>query len=188
MTITWIFVASLLAVSASAGEATADTAQRGVPVTPPTPADQPEPAGPCPVGPSNSCVLDLKGTKAPEVPGACVTAPWSSYLTFEQPSKLSNANGDLWWESVVKINLDPAGGCGCAVFAVTYDERPTGFTVDIGDSPTNDGWGGDSGTTQWSAEANIEKQSLSVYSDSSGMRVDKLLAMRLPDLAGRTVL
>jgi hypothetical protein len=169
MTLTCIFAAWLLAAA------------------PPAPAASPEPTGPCPVGRSHSCALELKGTKAPAIPSSCLTPPWSSYLTFEQPSKLSNADVDLWWESVVRINLDPAGGCSCAVFVVTFEERPSGFTVDIGDSPTNDGWGGDAGTTRWSAEANVEGDTVSIFSDSTGRKVDKLLTLRLPALAGRTL-
>jgi hypothetical protein len=65
---------------------------------------------------------------------------------------LSNANRDAWWETVLRLTLDPAKGCGCAVFMLTFGDRPEGMTVNLGDSPTNDVWGGDKGSTSHAAE------------------------------------
>jgi hypothetical protein len=141
----------------------------------------------CPVGRAHACVLDLQGTRAPAVPAGCLTEPWSNYLSFDQPGKLTNADGDRFWESVVTINLDPARGCGCAVFALDYDDHTEGFTVNIGDSPTNDGWGGDAGTTVKSAELQVFRTDLQVYSDAAGTKVDMMLSLRLPDLTGRAL-
>lgn len=154
----------------------------------PTPRAGPgELEGPCPVGQDRACVLDLKGHKAPVVPPSCLSAPWSSYLTFEQPSRLTNSDGDDYWESVVRINLDPNLGCGCAVFVVTYDD-PSGFTVDLGDSPTNDGWGGDAGTTPLAAEAHVLNENLYVYTSAVAGKVDQILLVTLPGLPGRSLI
>lgn len=48
-------------------------------------------------------------------------------------------------------------------FRVTYGSTPTGWTVNIGDSSTNDGYGGDSGTQSNDAEMQIVNSSMMVY-------------------------
>jgi len=150
-------------------------------------AEKPAPpasAGACPVGPDNACVLDLKGKERPTVPAVCTADPWPTYLAFQQPERLSDSNGDAWWESVVRIRLDPTKGCDCAVFVASYEKEPSGFTVDIGDSPTNDGFGGDAGTTALAAEAHVTGSGLSVFTQ---FPVDEVLHVSFPSLAGRTV-
>ncbi len=73
-----------------------------------------------------------------------------------------DSDGDGWLESVFSINVDK--GCRCANITVEYEGTPSGWTVNIGDSPTNNGFGGDSaGSPDSEAEAQILDQALSVY-------------------------
>lgn len=166
-----------LASAILAAEETAPSA--GTPAAPPPP-----PPSACPVGEEVACVLELTGKARPAVPAVCTTGAWPLYLAFEQPERLSDSNGDGWWESVVRIRLDPARGCTCAEFRLSCEKEPSGFTVNVGDSPTNDGWGGDAGTTPIAAGAMISDRGLSVFTQ---VPVDRIASLRFPALAGRTL-
>ena len=50
-----------------------------------------------------------------------------------------------------------------AIFNVTYGQAPTGWTVNIGDSPTNNGASGDAATQSRDAEMQIRDQSMAVF-------------------------
>src|SRR6185295_18943356 len=54
-----------------------------------------------------------------------------------------------WKEAVLKINLKD---CTKATIWAQWEGLPTAWTLNIGDSPTNDGFGGDAGTTTKDAE------------------------------------
>jgi hypothetical protein len=95
----------------------------------------------------------------------------------------ADSNGDGWLEAVFTINVDR--GCRCANIAVEYQGTPSGWTVNIGDSPTNNGFGGDSGIPDAEAEAQVLDQALSVYNfhnpsipDPPGM-VDRMFHQEL---------
>lgn len=134
-------------------------------------------------------MLILKGPGAPAASSACSSDAWSSRLKFPRSSKWSDSNQDGSWESVIEVRLDPAKDCGCARFKVYYDEPVSGWTVNIGNSPTNNGHGGDEGTTPNAAEVQIAERQLSVFTASRPVphRVDKLLDEALPPLGGRTI-
>jgi hypothetical protein len=51
-------------------------------------------------------------------------------------------------QAVIKVNLDPIKGYSKVKLDITYGNDVTGWTLNIGDSSTNDGYGGD-GDTQW---------------------------------------
>lgn len=94
-----------------------------------------------------------------------------------------DSDGDGWLETVFSINVDK--GCRCANIAVEYQGTPSGWTVNIGDSPTNNGFGGDSsGSPDSEAEAQVLDQALSVYNsfnpsiDPPGM-VDRIFHQEL---------
>src|SRR4029079_5420743 len=91
------------------------------------------------------CVIELQGPRAPSASPGCMAEPWRSFLRFTMPGGCAEANRDGWWESVVAISLDPATNCGCAHLRVVYGRNPAGFSLNVGDSPTNDGFGGDQG-------------------------------------------
>jgi len=54
-----------------------------------------------------------------------------------------------------------------ANFVVEYEGIPEGYSLNIGDSPTNDGWSGDAGTASC-AELQIGTQTLKVYGKAYG--------------------
>jgi hypothetical protein len=51
---------------------------------------------------------------------------------------------------VAQINIPT--GCTAAIVDTDYEEKPFAWTLNIGDSPTNDGFAGDAGTTVHNAE------------------------------------
>lgn len=51
---------------------------------------------------------------------------------------------------------------------IQYAARPTGWTFDLADSPTCNGWGGDAGTYSHAAEAQILDRTYQVYSEPLG--------------------
>ena len=71
-----------------------------------------------------------------------------------------------WWAAHVDIYLkDPSGAARTAHIVTEYDGTPAGWTVDIGDSATNNGYGGNDGGPEHAAEVQILNQTLSVYND-----------------------
>jgi len=68
-----------------------------------------------------------------------------------------------WYAARLRLDLAPP--CEEAEIVVEYD-KPTGFTLNIGDSPTNDAYGGDS-TTPNNAEMWINQQIMWLASNRS---------------------
>ena len=66
-------------------------------------------------------------------------------------------------QTVLKINLAPSAGYRRATFSVNYTGQPTGWTVNIGDSQSNDSYGGDAGNQSNDAEAQVQGATLSAY-------------------------
>jgi hypothetical protein len=132
-------------------------------------------------------VLTLSGAARPSASAACTSADWSGLLRFTLPQRFADANADGSWESVLEIRLDPARHCGCARFKVFYGETPSGWTVHLGNSPTNNGHGGDQGTTPEAAELQVLDGRLSVFSAARRQQVDRLLDVELPGLAQRVL-
>lgn len=97
---------------------------------------------PIPVPPSNNCS---------SIPSTIITVT---------PSVYQNVN-----QAVVKITLNPvvAPVYTKAIFTVYYGATPTGWSVNIGDSVTNDGWSGDYGTQSNDAEIEVNGSELHVY-------------------------
>jgi Ca2+-binding RTX toxin-like protein len=73
----------------------------------------------------------------------------------------TDSNADSWLEAVAKINFD--GNIKKAKFIVEYDETPSGWTVNLGDSASNNGYGGDAGTQSRDAEMQIVNGGMAVY-------------------------
>ncbi|MEG4073763.1 DUF4347 domain-containing protein, partial [Microcoleus sp. Pol14C2] len=73
----------------------------------------------------------------------------------------TDSNADSWLEAVAKINFD--GKIKKAKFIVEYDKAPSGWTVNLGDSASNDGYGGDATTQSRDAEMNIVNGNMSVF-------------------------
>ncbi len=67
-------------------------------------------------------------------------------------------------EAVVKVNLDPnVSGFRRAIFEVEYGGTPSGWTVNVGDSATNNGGGGDRGTQSNDCEMQVNGTTMTVY-------------------------
>ncbi|MEG4488454.1 DUF4347 domain-containing protein [Microcoleus sp. D2_18a_B4] len=73
----------------------------------------------------------------------------------------TDSNADSWLEAVAKINF--SGNIKKAKFIVEYDKIPSGWTVNIGDSVSNDGYGGDSGNQSRDAEMQIVNGGMAVF-------------------------
>ncbi|NLI76090.1 MAG: hypothetical protein GX442_06565 [Candidatus Riflebacteria bacterium] len=86
---------------------------------------------------------------------------------------------------VVKVVLDPRGTeMTRARFEVLYGDQASGWTVNIGDSPSNNGWGGDSSDQTRDSELQVLDGALTVICDDVGLAAlkDKNL-LALPDFA-----
>jgi hypothetical protein len=100
--------------------------------------------------PTNPFFLDLKS-------GVNAVNPQITYKSALANSPAASCTG--WKEAVLKIDLK---GCTQANIVVEYEGTPKDWTVNLGDSPTNDGYAGDAGTTPNNAELWILNEDLSV--------------------------
>ncbi|MDM8558970.1 hypothetical protein [Candidatus Parabeggiatoa sp. HSG14] len=64
---------------------------------------------------------------------------------------------------VTKITLEPSSKYVKAIFEVTYGSEPTDWTVNIGDSQSNNGWAGDNADQSNDAEMQIKDKTLAVF-------------------------
>lgn len=83
------------------------------------------------------------------------TLPASMTVLSLAPSQNPSCPG--WYAAVIRLDLGQ--GCEEAEVAVEW-HKPIAWTVHIADSPTNDGYGGDAGTTLNNAELWINQQIL----------------------------
>lgn len=92
-------------------------------------------------------------------------------------------------QTAMRINLDPRqlGGFAQAVFNVTYSSTPTGMTVNIGDSATNNGGAGDAFTQQRDSELQISGQQYSLFGDDLTPNTKVLQVVNGFATAGSTV-
>lgn len=81
----------------------------------------------------------------------------------------TTACGAGWKEAVLKVDL---AGCTSARLVAQYEGLPHDWTLNIGDSPTNDGYGGDAGTTPNDAELWILGETLAVATSSPASVID----------------
>lgn len=122
--------------------------------------------------PSGTFYIDLEnGQTLPATPPERIT------LISLAPSQNPYCSG--WYSAVLRLDLAP--GCDEAEIAVEY-YKPTAWTVHIADSPTNDGYGGDAGTTVYNAELWINQQILWVASNRAPGGNDNELAQENLDL------
>ncbi|WP_417908981.1 hypothetical protein [Candidatus Electronema sp. PJ] len=81
-------------------------------------------------------------------------------------------------KALVKVTLDGAANPSLykeASFQVRYTQPSTGWTVNIGDSSTNDGYKGDSGTQSNDAEMQIVNSSMAAYANDDNPAGNPLL-------------
>jgi hypothetical protein len=108
-------------------------------------------------------------------------------VRFTLPDRWSDSNGDGSWEAVLEVALDPARDCGCLRLVAFYADRVSNWTLHVGNSPTNNGHGGDEGTTPQSSELQVAERTIAVYTVAqSGHRsVDRLFDATVGSLAER---
>ncbi len=116
----------------------------------------PAPAQDCPPHLADDpCTVDLISEL---MSGGCGAAP--HYQVHSPPT---DSNGDGWLETAIEIDLTTECSRVCVV--LDYTETPTGFTLNLGDSPTNNGYGGNSGGPESASEVQIANQRLSLWTD-----------------------
>ena len=108
------------------------------PIPTPTPQPKPQPV---------SCTINFQ-------------ADWSDCGWVTGVLQVEN----LYGQALLQLTLDPATtGYDRARFDITYDRAPAGWSVNIGDSFTNNGRGGDTGHEFNDAEVQIVDGQLLVY-------------------------
>jgi hypothetical protein len=85
----------------------------------------------------------------------------------------------FWKAAVVQVDVPPQ--CSGVTVWVEYAGVPEGFTVNIGDSETNDGFAGDAGSLPigQNAELQVLHEDLTVYSNATAPPVDTLAVQHL---------
>lgn len=122
--------------------------------------------------PGGTIMVDLEnGQILPAVPPVPVT------VVSLAPSTNPSCSG--WYAALLRLDL--AAPCKEAEITVEWD-KPIAWTVHIADSPTNDGYGGDAGTTLYNAELWINQQILWVASNRAPGGNDNELAQENLDL------
>lgn len=122
----------------------------------PTPTEGGERSPALPAGPSPSTlpwVLDLKTGQHSVLP------PAISFKTKPHP-----VPGD-WQAACVRIDLGRE--FKQVNLVVEYEGVPEGYTLNVGDSPTNDGWSGDGGSAAC-AELQVAAQTMRVWGKPFG--------------------
>lgn len=82
------------------------------------------------------------------------------YMTLTEPSP---------GKYVLSIKLNPNPGSPTldrylgVMFSIYNDGNPTGYSLNIGDSRTNNGWSGDAGTQSHDAELQVQNNSFTVF-------------------------
>jgi|GEM_PF-480627 len=116
----------------------------------PTPTPQPPRVEPV------TCEIDLDSGR-----NDCGGISAVQYIDMDRASR-NVSDG----QAVLKLTLDPRRtGYARATFDVIYSDTPQGWTVNIGDSQSNNGYGGDSGTQSNDAEAVMLEGSLIIYAN-----------------------
>jgi len=114
----------------------------------------------CPAG---FAFLDLKTGAITNTLGSSV-----SYLSFPgdvsgAPAAVPAAGCSGWKMAALRIAIPGAPStCTQANIVVEYEGTPKLWSTDLGDSPTNDGFAGDAGTTNHEAELWILNETLSL--------------------------
>ena len=123
------------------------------------------------------CDLRLGATVACAQLGGPVTG-----VTILPPVVKTDTNcpsSGSWLEAHFDIDLapvPPSTVARTAYIVVEFQDTPSAWTVDIGDSPTDNGYGGGSDSDK-AAEVQVVDQTLSVFDDNTGVygQVDNLL-------------
>jgi hypothetical protein len=109
----------------------------------------------CPAG---QFYLDLKNCTTGTMAGV-------SFLSACAPAAVSAACPAANWKQAV-LRIAIPNGCTQANVVVEWEGLPAGFTVNLGDSRTNDAFAGDAGTTTHNAEMWILNEDMAVANGS----------------------
>lgn len=142
-----LLAASALATGAHAQEDSAAVVQRQERLVPPPPLPN---VVRCPNAPGQTVLIDTRG------PGTVIGAnmPWVNVGPFAGPATFR--------QTLVRIAVPRA--CKRVNVVVEYEGTPQGWTIHLGDSPNNDGYGGSHGETANNAEFHVTGQTLTVWS------------------------
>lgn len=126
------------------------------------------------------CYVDLGPSPAFICPNSAVYPPAGRrsdpiVITPNNPGCDTN----FWKAAVVQVNVPPE--CSGVTVWVEYAGTPVGFSVNIGDSETNDGFAGDAGSLPigQNAELQVLHEDLTVYSNATAPPVDTLAVQHL---------
>jgi len=124
------------------------------------------------------CFFDLSAGGGTTCPNGAVYTQLQSHQVVTTPQNPTCTASS--WRAVVASVQIPIDCTGVSVW-VEYDGVPEGFTVNIGDSETNDGFAGDAGSLPLgqNAEFQILHDTLSVYNAGTAPPVDLLLHQQL---------
>jgi hypothetical protein len=109
----------------------------------------------------------------------CVIDLTNNTHTCGSISAISIINPPNNSQSVVKVTLDRAisnSGYAKAVFEVSYGGEPKDWTVNIGDSQSNDGWAGDGGNQSNDSEMQIVGKNMAFYGSDYTPASQRLLS------------
>jgi len=104
-------------------------------------------------------------------------------LKVTTPPRDTDRNG--WHEAVLSLDLE--GYAGIAIEAEYGDVVPAGMTLDLGDSRTNNGFAGDSGTQSNDAESQVYGRNLTVWGNDYTQGERKLTSFERVIEAGGTL-
>jgi hypothetical protein len=91
------------------------------------------------------------------------TLPENPFLSYVQEPTLNRYDA---YDTVLKLNFAPENQIDIAKFLIEYDGSPIGYTVNIGDSRTNDGNKGDYSPHQSNdAEMQIVNNNMTIFSN-----------------------
>jgi hypothetical protein len=114
----------------------------------------------CPAG---FAFLDLKTGTAYSTLGSYVSYHTFSGVVPGAPAPVPAAGCSGWKMAALRIAIPGApNACTQANIVVEYEGTPKLWSTDLGDSPTNDGYAGDAGTTNHAAELWVLDENLSL--------------------------
>jgi hypothetical protein len=116
----------------------------------------------CPAG---FAFLDLKTGTAYSTLSSYVTYHTGTGIVSGVPTAVPATGCAGWKMAALKIVIPGAPNtCTQANIVVEYEGAPKQWSTNLGDSPTNDGFAGDAGTTNHSAELWVNNEDLSLAS------------------------
>lgn len=117
-----------------------------------------------PTAEAQSCVPFLGYVDLVFNGGNVLTSPNFEVIDTDPIPQSADCAANRWRSAVLKVTI-PAT-CSCAVVWVEYVGEPKNWTLNVGDSPNNNGYGGDSGgpPAGQNAEVDVLDQVLTVWS------------------------